>query len=136
MCRGGDWVELAVHREWLTSAKECVLKHVTSSPILCGALLFALLTVFSAGTFAEENRKAKSEVKPPFPELAKRMNLSGTVKVQVEIAPNGNVTSAKAIGGHPLFIDAAVDAVKKWRFEPAPSATSQTIEFKFTNPNQ
>jgi outer membrane biosynthesis protein TonB len=35
-----------------------------------------------------------------------------------------------------LFIDAAVDAVKKWRFEPAPTATSQVVEFKFTNSNQ
>jgi TonB family protein len=112
------------------------LKRVTSSPLIRGAVLLALLAVFSIGAFAEDNRKAKSEVKPPFPELAKKMNLSGTVKVQVEISPSGTVTSAKAIGGHPLFIDAAVDAVKKWRFEPAPTATSQVVEFKFTNSNQ
>ena len=57
------------------------------------------------------------------------MNLSGVVKVQVEISPAGTVTSAKALGGHPVFIDSALDAVKKWRFETAQSATQQTVEF-------
>ena len=82
-----------------------------------------------------EERKSKSEIKPTYPELAKKMNLSGVVKVQVEISPAGTVTSAKALGGHPVFIDSALDAVRKWRFETAPSATQQTVEFKFVNPN-
>jgi TonB family protein len=111
------------------------LKLVPSSRFLSGAILFALLAVFSVGAFAEDSRKSKNEVKPPYPELARKMSLSGTVKVQVEISPTGTVTSAKAVGGHPLFIDAAVDAARKWRFEPAPSATSQILEFKFANPN-
>lgn len=84
---------------------------------------------------AQETRKAKSEVKPAFPELARKMNLSSTVKVQVEISPAGTVTSAKALGGHPMFLDSAVEAAKKWRFEPSQEATSQVIEFKFVNPN-
>jgi TonB family protein len=63
------------------------------------------------------------------------MNLTSIVKVQVNISPTGTVTSAKAVGGHPLFIESAVDAVKKWRFEPGPNATTQIIEFRFTDPN-
>jgi|SRR5690348_14252527 TonB family protein len=131
----GDPLEVAVHRHWHISTKECALKYVPSSRFLSGVVLFALLAVFSVGAFAEEGRKTKNEVKPAYPELARKMNLAGIVKVQVDIAPNGTVTSAKALGGHPLFIDAAVDAVRKWRFEPGPSATTQTVEFKFANPN-
>jgi TonB family protein len=110
------------------------LKSATSSPFLRVAVFFAIVAIFSVAGFAEEGRKAKSEVKPVYPELARKMNLSGTVKVQIEISPAGTVTSAKAIGGHPVFIDSALDASRKWRFEAAPNATSQVIEFKFTNP--
>jgi TonB family protein len=99
------------------------------------AVLFMFIATFAAVAAAEDGRKVKSEAKPAYPELARKMNLTGVVKVQIEISPAGTVTSAKALGGHPLFIDSAVDAVKKWRFEPASSPTSQIVEFKFTNPN-
>jgi len=111
------------------------LKSVSSPRLFCGIVLFTIMAVFSVSALAQDARKSKSEYKPVFPELAKKMNISGVVKVQVEISPAGMVTSAKALGGHPLFIDSAVDAVKKWRFEPSPSATSQVVEFKFVNPN-
>lgn len=96
-------------------------------------LLLTLVSVIGLAG-AQETRKAKSEVKPAYPELGRRMNLTTTVKVQVEISPAGTVTSAKAIGGHPVFIESAVEAARKWRFEPAQESNSQVIEFKFVNP--
>lgn len=111
------------------------MKSATFSPFVRSAVLMVLMGCF-AGNGIAEDRKAKSEIKPVYPELAKKMNLTGVVKVQVEISPAGAVTSAKALGGHPLFIDSALDAVKKWRFETAQSASQQTVEFKFVNPNQ
>jgi outer membrane biosynthesis protein TonB len=41
------------------------------------------------------------------------------------------VKSTKVVGGHPLLVNAAVDAVKKWRFEPAADETTGVVEFKF-----
>ena len=79
-------------------------------------------------------RKAKSKVAPTYPELAKRMSIAGVVKVQVVVAPNGSVKSTKVVGGHPLLVNAAVDAVKKWRFESASEETTGVVEFKF-DPN-
>lgn len=76
-------------------------------------------------------RKVKSRVQPTYPDIAKHMNLVGTVKLEVVVAPNGTVKSTKVIGGHPLLSSAAVDAVKKWRFEPGPEDTTGLIEFKF-----
>jgi TonB family protein len=61
------------------------------------------------------------------------MNITGTVKVEIVIAPNGSVKDAKVLGGHPLLSTAALDAVKKWRFEPAGMETSGTLLFKFEN---
>lgn len=80
-------------------------------------------------------RKIKTKVAPVYPELAKRMSISGTVKVEVVVLPNGAVKSAKVIGGNPVLVDSAVDAVKKWRYETAAEATTQVVEFKF-NPAQ
>ena len=43
-------------------------------------------------------RRAKSKVQPAYPELARKMNLSGTVKVEVIVAPNGTVKEARVVG--------------------------------------
>ena len=100
--------------------------------------LVAVVTGLSLGTspaFADEDsgRKVKSKVAPAYPELAKRMNVTGVVKVEVVIAANGIVKSTKVIGGHPLLIEPSVDAVKKWKYEPASSDTTTTVEFRFSN---
>ena len=54
-----------------------------------------------------------------------------SVKVQITIAPNGTVKDTKIIGGHPLLANAVIDAVRKWRFEARPQATTETLEFRF-----
>ena len=76
-------------------------------------------------------RRAKTRVQPVYPELARKMNLVGTVKIEVVVAPNGTVKDARVVGGHPLLAGAALDAAKKWRFEPASSESSGVIDFKF-----
>jgi TonB family protein len=76
-------------------------------------------------------RRAKTKVQPVYPELAKRMNITGTARIEVMVATNGIVKEAKIVGGHPVLAGAALDAVKKWRFEPAANESSGVIEFKF-----
>ena len=76
-------------------------------------------------------RRAKSKVAPLYPELARKMNITGTVKVEVVVLPNGTVKDARVVGGHPVLAAAALDAAKKWRFEPAGAESSGVIEFKF-----
>ena len=60
------------------------------------------------------------------------MAVSGSVKVQLTVAPNGSVKSWKVIGGHPLLVDAAVDAVKRWKYEAAADESVELVEFKFS----
>ncbi len=76
-------------------------------------------------------RRAKFRVQPAFPELARKMNISGLVKIEVVVAPNGSVKDARVVGGHPVLAGSALEAAKKWRFEPAASEASGIIEFKF-----
>jgi len=75
-------------------------------------------------------RKVKTRVEPSYPELARRMNVIGTVRIEVVIASNGTVKTTRPLGGHPLLIQSANDAVKKWRYEPGPESTA-IIEFHF-----
>ena len=76
-------------------------------------------------------RRAKNKVQPAYPELAHKMNISGTVKIEVVVAPNGTVKEARIVGGHPVLATAALDAAKKWKFEPASSDSTGIIDFKF-----
>ena len=96
--------------------------------------MMGLLLVFLvSGAVAQEGgRKVKSTVAPVYPDLAKRMNVSGTVKITVTIAPSGSVSGTKVVGGHPLLVDAAVDAVKRWKYESGPEESKQIVEIKFT----
>jgi TonB family protein len=77
------------------------------------------------------DRKVKSKIAPSYPEIARKMGLTGTVKLQIVVAANGTVKDTKVIGGHPILVNAAVDAVKKWKFDTAPAETTGTVEFKF-----
>lgn len=83
----------------------------------------------------EITRKVKSKVSPLYPDIAKRMNITGVVKLIVVVAPNGSVKSTKVLGGHPLLVTAAEDAVKKWKFEAGPEESSGVVEFSFKSDN-
>jgi TonB family protein len=84
---------------------------------------------------SEIYRRAKVKVQPEYPDLARKMDLAGVVKIEVTVSPNGAVKSARVVGGHPVLAGAALDAARKWRFEPAPAESSGVIEFKFEAPH-
>ena len=92
--------------------------------------LVVLLAVFVVNARADE-RAIKTRVPPVYPELAKRMNVTGKVKIEVVITPDGHVKSTRVIGGHPLLVQACQDAVKEWKFMPATEETTQILEFEF-----
>jgi TonB family protein len=99
---------------------------------MVGAAALAIAGSLTNGQQAEEGkRKTKSKVNPVYPELARRMSISGKVKVEVVIAPDGRVKSVRAVGGHPVLVQPCLDAVKEWRFEAAPEETTQLVEFNF-----
>lgn len=100
---------------------------------IAGTLLFAVPLAYAQG---ELSRRAKTKVAPIYPQLARRsnMNITGTVKVQVVVAPNGSIKDSKVLGGHPLLVNAAMDALRKWKFEPATEETTGIVEFKFEPP--
>jgi protein TonB len=92
---------------------------------------FFIGCALSASISAQETRKALSKPTPRYPEVAKRMNLVGTVKVEIVIGPDGKVKGTNVVGGHPILVDATLMALKEWKYEPAKSETNITLTFDF-----
>ena len=107
----------------------------TATALLAVLTLAVTVGTIQVGAQQAQNdeivRRAKSRVQPAYPDLAKKMNIAGTVKIEVVVAPNGTVKDARVVGGHPVLAGAALEAAKKWRFEPAAGEVSGIIEFKF-----
>jgi TonB family protein len=100
--------------------------------------LFVLLPILmfapnpaAAQESSEGTRKVATKVTPQYPSVARRMNLQGSVKVEVLVAPNGSVKSIELRGGHPILAEAAQTAVRQWKWEPAPHETQESVEIKF-----
>src|SRR5215469_10197027 len=104
-------------------------------------LILALLFAFSSNLTHAQNttvssgseRKVSSRSAPVYPELAKKMHIRGVVRVEAIVRPNGTVKSTRILGGNPVLVDAAQDAVSKWKFEPAQAETTEVVQLVFEN---
>jgi protein TonB len=62
--------------------------------------------------------KLVNKVQPMYPPLARQTRISGTVRLHAIIAKNGSVEQLEVISGHPLLVQAALDAVRQWKYQP------------------
>lgn len=100
--------------------------------LLLGVSTAVIRPASAQDTAADESkRKVRVKVAPDYPPLARQMNVTGKVKIAATIAADGHVSGTKVVGGSPLLVNASLDALKKWRFEPAPKETTEVIEFEF-----
>jgi TonB family protein len=79
----------------------------------------------------ESKRKVVTRVIPIYPEMARTMNLKGVVRVDALVLSNGTVKSIAVRGGHPALVQAAENAILKWKWEPAAHETKEPVEVKF-----
>jgi TonB family protein len=79
----------------------------------------------------EAKRKVKTQVEAIYPELARKYNLIGKVRLSVVVGKDGKVKSTKILGGNAVLANSALDAVKDWKFLPGPDETTEVIEFDF-----
>jgi TonB family protein len=98
-------------------------------------MLFGLFA-YAPPSFAQEEqtdsaRKILTRVMPQYPEMARTMNIRGSVKAEVLVKPNGAVKSVDVKGGHPVLVRAAQEAIYRWKWEPAARETREPIEVKF-----
>jgi protein TonB len=62
--------------------------------------------------------KLLNRVQPMYPPLARQTRISGTVRLHAIIGKNGNVEQLEVMSGHPLLVQAALDAVRQWKYQP------------------
>ena len=76
-------------------------------------------------------RKIVNKVVPQYPQTARSMNLSGTVKLEVLVQPSGSPKSIQVKGGNPLLVQSAQFAVHAWKWEKTDHDTTEQVEFHF-----
>ncbi|MGA2100628.1 MAG: TonB family protein [Candidatus Sulfotelmatobacter sp.] len=82
-------------------------------------------------TSASDERKVLSRVDPDYPEALKKLYIGGVVRVEVVVAPNGAVKSAKLLGGSPILGQSTMKAIKQWKYVPAGSDETLTVKVEF-----
>jgi len=105
----------------------------TTAAVLALCTMLTLTSAFSIAQQeqSESKRKIVNRVVPTYPDLARRMNVKGIVKLEAVVSSNGSVKSLELKGGHPLLSQAAQNAILKWRWEPASHETREPVEVRF-----
>jgi TonB family protein len=99
------------------------------------ALSLGVITFSPTPSLAQEQTEGKraivDRVVPVYPDLARRAQIHGTVRVGVVVTPSGKAKLTQVIGGNPLLAKAAVDAIEKWKWAPAAQETKELVELNF-----
>lgn len=77
------------------------------------------------------HRELRVNPPPEFPELARRMDLSGAVRVEALVRRDGSVKGVRVLGGNPVLAEALSAAVMAWKYEPGPQETVEQVEYAF-----
>jgi len=99
--------------------------------IAAHTFLAMALTLSAVKLPAQEGRNLISNPVPAYPQVARNFHITGVVKVQVVIAPDGHIKSTQVIGGHPLLVDAVKETLKDWKYAPASGESTAVLEFNF-----
>jgi TonB family protein len=100
--------------------------------LLVLGMLCSQLSAFSQKTGQQTNtRRIKVRIEPGYPERARPLKLTGKVRMEVIVSPDGSIKNARIVGGSPLLADAALEATKQWKYEPGPKETVEKIESCF-----
>jgi len=95
------------------------------------AAALALLLVMTLPARAADDRAIKSRVPPVYPELARRMKISGIVVLEATVDPEGKVKGVKTVNGNRLLATAAEDAVRQWRFASGSGESTVSVKINF-----
>jgi TonB family protein len=114
----------------------CPSKPISLSALWVLLLVCGFLLQASAPAHAqEETRKIKHKVAAQYPELARKNNMQGSVRVQITVTPEGKVKDPKVLGGNPVLVDAFIQALKQWEYEPGPRSTTVVVVGEFKSPS-
>ncbi|HEV2962918.1 MAG TPA: TonB family protein [Candidatus Angelobacter sp.] len=70
-------------------------------------------------------------IDPPYPNMAKIAHIQGDVVLQATISKQGTIENLRGVSGHPILIQAAMEAVRQWRYRPY-ELNSEPVEVETT----
>jgi TonB family protein len=123
--------------------KSITLKHLIRSgglrPIallaiglLCFSHPFRAIGIIGGDEEIDIEKFAVKKVQPAYPAAAEKYRISGTVTVQISVAPDGKVMQAEMVRGSTVFRAVSLDAAKRWLFKPpTDQGLRGTIRFVF-----
>jgi TonB family protein len=97
------------------------------------AAALALILAMVLPARAADERAVKTRVAPVYPEIAKRMRISGAVEIEATVDAEGTVKDVKTVSGNHMLAMAAEDAVRHWKFAPASGDTIVSLEVNFAS---
>jgi TonB family protein len=99
--------------------------------LVYAVILLAVSCTLTGNVQSQESRRAIFKRAPAYPEIARKMSLSGTVKIEITVGADGKVKHANVIGGHPVLVAPALEAVKSWEYEPTRTESTITVQIDF-----
>ena len=83
------------------------------------------------GQQTESGRKLTTRTPLVYPAIVRNLRLEGTVRLRVNVAPNGVAKSSEVLGGNAVFSKAAQEAVTNWKWAPAPQESQELVNLSF-----
>ena len=95
------------------------------------AALGLLLSLTGGTMLAQQDRKVLENPTPDYPPLARKLRITGTVKVTALVGTDGLIKDVQVHGGNPVLVQEVENTLKKWKYVPANNETKIEMEFKF-----
>ena len=120
---------MSLLRKWFTQGS--ARRVARTGLLVCLFASVVSMPLFSQSDDGAGERKVVTRVEPKYPPTLERLYIGGVVKLQVDVAANGTVESAQLLGGNPILGQAAIAAVKQWKYAPGSHKTRQTERLEF-----
>jgi TonB family protein len=107
------------------------MKTISLALLLVFCLSFTAPSARAQSEAPAASRKVITRVMPAYPRIARDLNLTGAVRLEVMVNASGTVKTIQVKGGSPLLVQSAQDAIHNWKWEKAEHETSELTEFNF-----
>jgi TonB family protein len=99
-------------------------------------LALCLTAAFVPASLSQKASKPERKIivisKPDYPDILRRAQVGGVVRLKAIVLANGTVSNVEILGGNPILAENAAATVKKWKYAPAATQTTEEISLSFT----
>ena len=99
-------------------------------------LALCFMAAFVPASLAQKASKLERKVivlaKPDYPDILRHAQVGGVVRLRATVLPNGTVSDVEVLGGNPILAENAATAVKRWKYTPSATQTTEDVSLSFT----